>query len=85
MGKIIAREFIWLFVALISAIPLGIVFLWFFGTTNEIINLPEIRKNYIFWLYLIGYLTSFVGIYIIRFVGMALKTLTAPEEEEEEE
>lgn len=85
MGKVIAREFIWLMVGLIAAIPLGIVFLWFFGFTREIINLSEIHKNYIFWLYLIGYLTSFVGIYIIRFVSMALETLTAPEGEEEEE
>lgn len=85
MGKVIAREFIWLIVGLIAALPLGVVFLWFFGSTNEIINLPEIRKNYGFWLYLIGYLLSFVGIYIIRFVSMALKTLTAPEEELEEE
>lgn len=85
MGKVIAREFIWLMVGLIAAIPLGIVFLWFFGFTREIINLSEIRKNYIFWLYLIGYLTSFVGIYIIRFVSMALESLTAPEVEEEEE
>ncbi len=85
MGKVVAREFLWLIVGLIAAIPLGIVFLWFFGFTREIINLPEIRKNYIFWLYLIGYFTSFVGIYIIRFVALALKTLTAPEPEEEEE
>jgi len=85
MGKVVAREFLWLVVGLIAAIPLGIVFLWFFGFTREIINLPEIRKNYIFWLYLIGYFTSFVGIYIIRFVALALKTLTSPEEEVEEE
>jgi len=85
MGKVVAREFLWLVVGLIAAIPLGIVFLWFFGFTREIIDLPEIGKNYIFWLYLIGYFTSFVGIYIIRFVAMALKTLTAPEEEVEEE
>jgi hypothetical protein len=59
--------------------------LWFFGFTPEIIQLDEIYKNYIFWLYLIGYFTSFVGIYIIRFVSMSLKALTAPEEEVEEE
>lgn len=80
MGKVIAREFIWLIVALIVAIPLGLVFLWFFGFTREIINLTEIRKNFIFWLYLIGYFTSFAGIYIIRFVMMALESLTKPEE-----
>ncbi|MGH1339398.1 MAG: hypothetical protein ACRBFS_24980 [Aureispira sp.] len=85
MGKVIAREFLWFFAGLIAAIPLGLVFLWFFGFTGETINLTEIKKNYIFWLYLIGCLTSFAGIYIIRFIGMALKSLTATEEEEEEE
>ncbi len=85
MGKVIAREFIWLIVALIVAIPLGLAFLWFFGFTREIINLTEIRKNYIFWLYLIGYFTSFAGIYIIRFVMMALQSLAVPDAVEEEE
>ena len=85
MGKVIAREFIWLIVGLIIAIPLGLVFLWFFGFTREIIQLTEIRKNYIFWLYLIGYFTSFAGIYIIRFVIMALQTLAVPEEILDEE
>ena len=85
MGKVIAREFIWLIVGLIIAIPLGLVFLWFFGFTREIIQLTEIRKNYIFWLYLIGYFTSFAGIYIIRFVIMALQTLVVPEEVLDEE
>jgi hypothetical protein len=85
MGKVIAREFIWLIVALIAAIPLGIVFLWFFGFTREIIDLGETTKNWIFGLYMIGYFTSFAGIYIIRFVIMALQTLTKPEGEEEDE
>ena len=85
MAKVIAREFLWLIVGLIVSIPLGLVFLWFFGFTPEIIQLDEIYKNYIFWLYLIGYFSSFVGIYIIRFVSMSLKALTAPEEETEEE
>lgn len=85
MGKVIAREFLWLVVGLIVAIPLGVVFLWFFGFTREIIDLPEIRKNYIFWLYLVGYFASFLGIYIIRFVALALKALTTEEEVQEEE
>lgn len=85
MGKVIAREFLWLIVSLIVSIPLGMVFLWFFGFTPEIIQLEEMYKNFIFWLYLIGYFSSFVGIYIIRFVAMSFKALTAPEEEAEEE
>ena len=85
MGKVVARELLWLLVGLIASIPLGLVFLWFFGFTREIINLSEIHKNYIFWLYLIGYFTSFIGIYIIRFVISALKSLTSPEPVVEEE
>ena len=85
MGKVIAREFLWLIVALIMAVPLGLVFLWFFGFTREIINLTEVRQNYIFWLYIIGYFCSFIGIYIIRFVCSSLKSLTSAEPEVAEE
>ena len=84
MGKIIAREFLWLIGSLIIALPLGVFFLWFFGFTPEIIRINEIYKNYIFWLYLIGYFTSFAGIYIVRFVMIALSSLSAPEETDEE-
>ncbi|MCH2042876.1 MAG: hypothetical protein MK212_01955 [Saprospiraceae bacterium] len=86
MGKILAREFLWLFVALVFALPLGIGFLWFLGFTPETVNLQKEEKSYIFWLYLLGYLVSFLGIYIVRFVAMSIKTLTqppAPVEEEE--
>lgn len=85
MGKVIAREFLWFFLALLACIPLGLVFLWFFAFTGETINLDEIRKNYIFWLYVIGCIVSFLGIYIVRFVAMAFKTLTEDAEYEEEE
>ena len=79
MGKVIAREFIWLIVALIASLPLGIVFLWFFGYTREVVNLSEGENNYIFWMYLIGYFVSFIGIYIMRFVAMSIKMLTNSE------
>lgn len=79
MGKVIAREFIWLIVALISSLPLGIVFLWFFGYTREVVNLSEGENNYIFWMYLIGYFVSFIGIYIMRFIAMSIKMLTNSE------
>jgi hypothetical protein len=54
MGKVIAREFIWLIVALIASLPLGVVFLWFFGYTREVVNLSDAENNYVFWIYLIG-------------------------------
>jgi hypothetical protein len=85
MGKIIAREFIWLIVALIASIPLGVVFLWFFGYTREVVNLTEGENNYIFWMYLIGYFASFLGIYIMRFIAVSIKTLNTKEEKPAED
>ena len=83
--KVLAREFIWLIVTLIISLPLGVVFLWFFGFTRETVNLTETARNYIFWMYLIGYFASFIGIYIMRFIAMSIKTLTKPPEEPAEE
>lgn len=83
--KVLAREFLWLMVSLILALPLGLVFLWFLGFTPETVNLSEIERSYAFWLYLVGYFTSFLGIYIMRFMALAVKTLSAPPPPEEEE
>lgn len=85
MGKVIAREFIWLIVTLIISLPLGVVFLWFFGYTRETVNLSETENNYIFWLYLIGYFAAFIGIYIMRFIAISIKTLSKKEEVPAEE
>lgn len=85
MGKVIAREFIWLIVTLIVSLPLAVVFLWFFGFTRETVDMNETDRNYIFWMYLIGYFVAFIGIYIMRFIAVSIKTLTKPEEEPAEE
>lgn len=81
MGKVIAREFIWLVVALIMSLPLAAVFLWFFGYTLETINMNETTKDSVFWLYIAGYFGSFINIYIVRFVMLAIKALGEDEEE----
>ena len=78
--KTLAREFLWLFIALIMSLPLALVFLWFFGHTSETVNLSETERNYPFWMYLVGYFASFLGIYIMRFVAMAIQTLSDPGE-----
>jgi hypothetical protein len=83
--KVLAREFLWLFISLILSLPLGLAFLWYFGFTSETVNLAETERNYAFWMYLVGYFTSFLGIYIMRFVAMAIQTLAKPEEPAPEE
>jgi len=70
---------------LIASIPLGVVFLWFFGYTREVVNLTEGENNYIFWMYLIGYFASFLGIYIMRFIAVSIKTLNTKEEKPAED
>lgn len=83
--KGLAREFLWFFVSLLLALPLAVVFLWFFGFTPETVDLNEKESSYVWWLYLLGYLVSFLGIYIMRFTAMAIRTLMSPEPEPAEE
>lgn len=75
MQKLIAREFLWLLFALVFAIPLGLAFLWLLGHTDEMPNMSEHDQDYIVFLYIIGYVVSFIGIYLIRFIMMALRVL----------
>ena len=83
--KGLAREFLWFFLTLLLALPLAVVFLWFFGFTPEIVNLEERQRSYVWWLYLLGYIVSFISIYVMRFVAMSIRTLTNPEPEPAEE
>jgi len=78
VGAIVAREFLWLIVTLIISLPLGIAFLWFLGFTPETVNLKEEEADKVFWLYLTGYLVSFLFVYVMRFTAMAIRALTAP-------
>jgi hypothetical protein len=78
--KKIAAEFLWLLFTLLFSLPLGLVFLWLLGFTSETPT-TERTKDYIVFLYIVGYLVSFVGVYLIRIIIMAIKTLTNKEEE----
>lgn len=83
--KGLAREFLWFFATLIIALPLALVFLWFLGFTPETVKLEDRDRTYVWWLYLLGYLVSFIGVYLMRFVAASIKTLTQTEPEPEEE
>ena len=83
--KGLAREFLWFFVALLLSLPLAIVFLWFFGFSPETVNLQVRERTYAWGMYLLGYLVSFLAIYIMRFTAMAIRTLADPQPEPAEE
>jgi hypothetical protein len=83
--KGLAREFLWFFITLLLSLPLAVVFLWFFGFTPETVDLEEREKSYAWGLYLLGYIVSFIAIYLMRFTAMAVRKLAAPEPEVAEE
>ena len=83
MNQLIAKEFLWLLFALVVSIPLGFLFLYMLGYTDYTANVSETEKDYITLLYLIGYVVSLVGIYLIRLIAAAISTLAAGPSEEE--
>lgn len=79
LKKAIAREFLWFLATLILAFPLALLFLYFLGFSSETVDMTETEKDYLTALYLVGYILSFLGIYLLRFVALAIQALVAPE------
>lgn len=80
MKKIIAREFLWLLVNLVLAAPLAFFFLSALDLIAEGDVFTENEKNFIAQLYLLAYVFNFIGLYVVRFIVLAIQTLTAKEE-----
>lgn len=78
MKKFFAREFLWLLLTLILAVP--IAFLWLAGldVVSAEQSFSEDEKVFVFELFLIAYAVGFLGIYLIRFIVAAIKTLYVP-------
>lgn len=76
MKKIIAREFLWFMVILVLAAPLAFLFLNALDLVAEGDVFTENEKNFIFELYLLAYVFNFIGLYIVRLVVLAIKTLS---------
>lgn len=75
MKKAIAIEFLWFVAAAILAIPFGFAFLWLLNLSSAKTGLTEEEQTFMIQLYAIGYIASFIGIYIVRFIIVSLKTL----------
>lgn len=79
MKKIIAREFIWLVVNLVLAAPLAFLFINSLELVSEEDFFTENEKNFIAELFLLAYLFCFLGLYLVRFLVLAIQTLSTPE------
>lgn len=81
MGKTIAREFLWFLLILILAFPCALLYLRFLGYSPEVVDLSAEEENYILQTIVIGYIVSFICLYVMRFVIGALRSLAKPPEE----
>ena len=77
MKKIIAREFLWFFVIVILAAPLAFLFLNALDLVAEGDVFTESEKKFVAELYLVAYIFNFVGLYLVRFVVLAIQVLAA--------
>lgn len=78
MKKIIAREFIWFVINLVLAVPVAFLFIDSLQLVAERDFFTENEKNFIGELFLLAYLFSFIGLYLVRFIVLAIQTLAAP-------
>lgn len=74
MKELIAKEFIFLFVGIMVAIPVGIVFISLIDLTPEV-KLTKDKSVMEMDLMLIGCIIGFVGVYITRLAVWAVKNL----------
>jgi len=77
MGQAIAREFLWFLGILILALPLGLLFVWMFGLSNSG-YVAQDDVDLVITIYILGYILSIIGVYILRIVAFAIKSLVAP-------
>lgn len=77
MGQTIAKEFLWFLGILILALPLGLVFLWMFGLSDSG-YVAQDDVDLVVNTYILGYILSIFGVYILRIVASAIKSLVAP-------
>jgi len=77
MKKFFAKEFLWLLLSVILAVP--IAFLWL--TSLDIVSadrsFTKDEEVFVIELFLIAYAFGFIGIYLIRFVVAAIKALSS--------
>ena len=79
MKKVIAKEFLWLMINLVLAAPLAFLFLNALHLVAEGDVFTENEQNFIFDLFLLAYVFNVIGLYLLRFVVLAIQVLAAKE------
>jgi len=79
MKKIIAREFLWFLVILVLAAPLAFLFLSALELVSAGDVFTENEKDFIAELYLFIYAFNFIGLYLVRLIALAIRTLAGPD------
>ena len=71
--KIVAREFVWFFVALVLAVPLSILFTYFIALEPE--KAAPTMQELVFQLdiMIIGGILGLVFVYLVRLIQWAVK------------
>ncbi len=75
MKKMIAREFLWFLGSLVLAVPLSFLFLAGMDLVSGEQFFTENEKLFIVELFIFIYIINFTGIYVIRLMVAAIKTL----------
>ncbi|ELR71188.1 hypothetical protein C900_02992 [Fulvivirga imtechensis AK7] len=75
MKDLIAKEFLYFFVAVIVALPVGFLFLYLVHVEPAGATLSEDEKVLEMDLLFIGGLLGFIGVYLVRLTVWAVKQL----------
>ncbi|MEM1407649.1 MAG: hypothetical protein AAGG59_12795 [Bacteroidota bacterium] len=75
MKDLIAKEFLYLFLALMTAIPVAFLFIYLVGFTPEPAPPTKDEQVLEMALLLLGGLIGFIGVYLMRLTVWAVKQL----------
>ena len=81
MKTVFAREFLWFIGALVLSIPLAFLFLWMLGLTTDTTIYTREEEIFATKLFLLGYILSFLGIYLTRIVYACIKLVLTGEDD----
>jgi len=76
MKKFLAKEFLWLLLTILLAIPIAFLWLTSVDIVSEPQTLEEGEKIFVIELFLVAYTFGFLGIYLIRFIVAAIKAIS---------